>query len=86
MSVLLPPSHAGCPHTCSLYKSASRRFGRLASTAQVRTADKEVISMQHEGPADIVVINEKGVEHNVHLPRAFLCATMHELLSVKQLV
>ena len=36
--------------------------------AQVCTTDKKIISMQHEGPVYIVVINEKGAEHNVHLP------------------
>ena len=56
------------------------------STATVHTTDKTVVAMQQEGPADIVVLNQHGAEHNIHLPRAFLCTDMHKLLSVKQLV
>jgi len=75
---------SGC--TTPILNDASLFRTLHPSTAQVRTADKKIINMQHEGPADIVVIDEKGAEHNVHLPRAFLCTTMHTLLSVKQLV
>ena len=56
------------------------------SNATVRTADKTEIAMQQEGPADIMVLDQHGTEHNIHLPRAFLCKDMHKLLSVKQLV
>lgn len=56
------------------------------STATVHTADKTEIAMQQEGPADIVVLDQHGTEHNIHLPCAFLCTDMHKLLSVKQLV
>ena len=56
------------------------------STAKVHTADKTEITMQQEGPADIIVPDQHSAKHNIHLPCAFLCTDMHKLLSVKQLV